>query len=163
ELLGMGRWEGELIHTKRDGTQVVVASRWALQRDPSGKPVAILETNNDMTERKRVEQERERLLAKERIALAEAIAARRRFSDLVNSVEGIVWEAETSPLRFTFVSQQAERVLGYPVESWLSDPTFWKDHIHADDAEWAISIDQAAADKRVHDFEYRMIAADGRV
>ena len=56
ELLGTGRWEGELIHTKRDGTPVVVASRWALQRDAQGNPVAILETNNDITERQRAEE-----------------------------------------------------------------------------------------------------------
>jgi two-component system, LuxR family, sensor kinase FixL len=52
ELLSTGHWEGELIHTKRDGTQVVVASRWALQRDEEGNALAILETNNDVTERK---------------------------------------------------------------------------------------------------------------
>ncbi len=56
ELLGTGRWEGELIHTKRDGTQVVVASRWSLQRDEHGQPVAILETNNDLTNRKQAEE-----------------------------------------------------------------------------------------------------------
>ncbi len=55
ELLRTGRWEGELRHTKIDGTQVVVASRWALQRDDSGKPVGVLETNNDISERKRAE------------------------------------------------------------------------------------------------------------
>jgi two-component system sensor kinase FixL len=55
ELLRTGRWEGELLHTKRDGTRAVVASRWSLQRDDLGKPVAILETNNDITERRRVE------------------------------------------------------------------------------------------------------------
>jgi two-component system, LuxR family, sensor kinase FixL len=55
ELLRTGRWEGELVHTKIDGTQVVVASRWALQRDDSGKPVGVLETNNDISERKRAE------------------------------------------------------------------------------------------------------------
>jgi len=47
-LLRTGRWEGELVHTKRDGTQVTVASRWSLQRDEDGKPVATLETNNDV-------------------------------------------------------------------------------------------------------------------
>src|SRR4030095_6202570 len=58
--LKTGRWGGELVHTRRDGTQVVVASRWALQRDQSGNPVAILETNNDITERKQAEEKRRR-------------------------------------------------------------------------------------------------------
>jgi PAS domain S-box-containing protein len=57
QLLRTGRWEGELTHKKRDGTQVVVASRWALQRDQRGNAIAILETNNDITERKREEAE----------------------------------------------------------------------------------------------------------
>jgi PAS domain S-box-containing protein len=57
ELLRSNRWEGELKKTKADGTQVVVASRWSLRRDEHERPVAILETNNDITERKRREQE----------------------------------------------------------------------------------------------------------
>ena len=56
ELLGTGRWDGELIHTKRDGTKVVVASRWSLQQDAQGNPVAILETDNDITERRQAEE-----------------------------------------------------------------------------------------------------------
>jgi PAS domain S-box-containing protein len=54
-LLQHGRWEGELVHTRRDGSNVVVASRWSLLKDADGRPVAILETNNDITERKRAE------------------------------------------------------------------------------------------------------------
>ncbi len=55
ELLRAGRWEGELVHTKRDATRVTVASRWSLQRDAQGTPALILETNNDVTERKKAE------------------------------------------------------------------------------------------------------------
>ena len=61
ELLNNGRWEGELVHTSKDGTQLVVATRWSLQRDKKGVPITILETNNDITGRKRAEEERERL------------------------------------------------------------------------------------------------------
>jgi two-component system sensor kinase FixL len=54
-LTETGRWEGELIHTRRDGTKVVVASRWASQDDQAGCCVGLLETNNDITERRRAE------------------------------------------------------------------------------------------------------------
>jgi signal transduction histidine kinase/ActR/RegA family two-component response regulator len=50
-----GRWEGELLHTTREGNQVVVASQWVLHRDTQGKPVRILEVNTDITARKRAE------------------------------------------------------------------------------------------------------------
>jgi PAS domain S-box-containing protein len=55
-LLRTGRWQGEVVHTKRDGTQVIVASRWSLQQDERGRPMATLETNNDITERRRMQE-----------------------------------------------------------------------------------------------------------
>jgi PAS domain S-box-containing protein len=57
ELLDSGRWDGELEKTRADGTRVVVASRWSLRRDEQKRPAAILETNNDITERRRREEE----------------------------------------------------------------------------------------------------------
>ncbi len=57
ELLRTGRWEGRLVHAKRDGTKVVVASRWSLQRDAEGNPTGVLETNNDVTEQTRAGDE----------------------------------------------------------------------------------------------------------
>ncbi|MCT7991221.1 PAS domain S-box protein [Laspinema olomoucense] len=50
-----GHWRGELVHTKRDGTQVVVDSRWSLQRDEQNHPRAILEINTDISDRKQAE------------------------------------------------------------------------------------------------------------
>jgi PAS domain S-box-containing protein len=61
KLLSTDRWEGELDKTKADGTRVIVSARWSLRRDDQGSPIAILETNNDITERKRREQEIESL------------------------------------------------------------------------------------------------------
>ena len=57
ELLRTGRWEGELQKTKADGSRVFVASRWSLRQDEQGHPVAILETNNDISDRKHREEE----------------------------------------------------------------------------------------------------------
>jgi PAS domain S-box-containing protein len=56
ELARTGRWEGELVHTKRDGTSVKVASRWSLQRDDRNRPIGTLETNNDITEHIRAQE-----------------------------------------------------------------------------------------------------------
>jgi PAS domain S-box-containing protein len=53
ELLRNHRWEGDLAQTRRDGSSLVVSSRWALQRDAHGQPLAILEINFDITRRGR--------------------------------------------------------------------------------------------------------------
>ncbi len=86
------------------------------------------------------------------------------LNDLLESVEGIVWEVDPSNLRYTYVSQQAERLLGYPMRQWMEEPTFWQDHLHPDDA--AYNIEKCLSEirgLRNHELEYRMIAADGRI
>jgi PAS domain S-box-containing protein len=50
------RWSGELVHTCKDGSKVVVISRWSLDRDAQGKQVSVLETNTEITDRKRAEE-----------------------------------------------------------------------------------------------------------
>jgi two-component system cell cycle sensor histidine kinase/response regulator CckA len=57
-LLRQGQWEGEAIHHRRDGTRVIVASRWALQRDADGAPGRILTINSDITDRKEADSKR---------------------------------------------------------------------------------------------------------
>lgn len=54
-LITRGRWDGELAQTRRDGSPILVESRWALRRNDQGKPLAILEINNDITQRKHAE------------------------------------------------------------------------------------------------------------
>src|SRR5215831_7408439 len=115
ELLRTGRWEGELVHTKRNGTQVVVASRWALQRDQRGAPVAILETNNDIGERKQAEEVRE---------LARGLEAKiRRLVD-ANIVGIVMWNLEGA---ITEANEAFLRMIQYDQEDLASSRLRWTD------------------------------------
>ncbi|HEY1340370.1 MAG TPA: response regulator [Bryobacteraceae bacterium] len=57
QLEAQGHWEGELVHTRRDGVQLRVASRWAVHRGDDGSPRGFLEINTDVTERRRIEEQ----------------------------------------------------------------------------------------------------------
>ena len=57
QYIGQAReWEGELRHRRKDGAEIVVASRWSLLRDEQGHPAAIMEINRDISVRKKSEQ-----------------------------------------------------------------------------------------------------------
>ena len=75
-----GEWSGELVHTARNGNQIVVASHQVLQRDKHGKPVAILEINRDITEHKQAE--------------ASLRSSEARLRALVSSIDDIVFEVD---------------------------------------------------------------------
>jgi len=56
DVLNYGQWDGELKHKKRDGTSIIVLSRWSLQKDVNGKPLGFLEINTDITKRKEAQE-----------------------------------------------------------------------------------------------------------
>ena len=104
----------------------------------------------DITERKRAEQALQK--------------SQRRYKELVLSVDGIVWEADANTFKFSFVSPQAERILGYPIERWLTESNFWTDHVYREDREWVTDFCmRATREKKDHEFQYRMTAADDRL
>ncbi len=95
-------WEGELVHRRRDGTEVIVSSRWALRKDGSGRPISILQSNRDVTRRKQEEEKFRNLL--ESAPDAMVIVNNKGQIELVN--------AQTEKL---FGYDRAE-LLGQPVE-----------------------------------------------
>lgn len=93
------------------------------------------------------------------------IEVRQRFLRLLETIDGVVWEAELG-IGNTFLSPQVERLFGYSVEEWRSDPGFWRAHVHPDDLQAALVIDDAAyhaTHSYAYEMSYRLIAKSGKV
>ncbi len=69
-----------------------------------------------------------------------AKASAKRFYDLVQGLDAIVWEYDVLEQQFSFVSQQAETILGYQVEQWRDDKNFLSNLMHPDDRRSAMEI-----------------------
>ncbi|HEY5717318.1 MAG TPA: PAS domain S-box protein, partial [Motiliproteus sp.] len=141
-------WDSfETLHRHRDGSLRNVHVNVRLI-DLDGRQIFHV-SFRDITQRKQAEK------------LAEQ--EHQRFLDMVNTTDGIVWEADAQSFTFTFISDTAERLLGYPVSDWYR-PGFWVEHLHPDDREWAAQYCAECTGRlEPQDFEYRILAADGRV
>ena len=85
------------------------------------------------------------------------------FRSLVEDLAVIVWEADPADGMNRFVNRQAETLLGYSVDEWITQPCFWESHLHPGDRIGVVSACHDAAERgESHSLEYRMIAADGR-
>jgi PAS domain S-box-containing protein len=107
-------------------------------------------------------------LARIRIQLAEKQAedilrqSQQRFEDLLNSIEGVVWEADIGKRSYSYISPRAERLLGYPLECWIERPDFWKGIIHPDDLGRVTSCTPTPTDaQQIHQLDYRVMAKNG--
>jgi len=149
QLLESGQWEGELVHIRRDRTPVMVASRWSLQRDESGNPVAILETNNDITERKHAE---------EQLRHSEAFLAEGQRISHTGS-----WSWDVSSGRVAW-SEEHFRIFGFDPEKIEPSFQLFLETVHPEDR-WFIkrSLDEAVRDKAGFDLEFRIALADGSI
>ena len=117
-LASRGYWEGELRHRNRQGDELIVESRWSLQRDETGAPTAILEINRDITERKRAED-----------ALG---ASEGRLSGIIASaMDAIVTVDEEQ--RVVLFNSAAEKMFRCPASEVMGKPitTFIPQRFHA--------------------------------
>ncbi|HEY5992106.1 MAG TPA: PAS domain S-box protein, partial [Candidatus Udaeobacter sp.] len=93
KLLRDNRWQGEIVHTRRDGRRLTMFSRWALDRDAQGNRANVLETNNDITRHKEAEaalQNSRRLLEKRvREQTRELRVANKELADEISRRKGL--------------------------------------------------------------------------
>jgi anti-anti-sigma factor len=160
-------WQREYRVVTADGAVRHVTSSARPLHDADGAVTGFLGTSLDVTEQRRAELAH-RDMAAEHAARQVADAASARLRAMVEGLAAIVWEADWDAqrrvLRFTFISERAEELLGYTAAELRDDETAWPRMIHPDDREEAIrfSLDRVAAG-RDHDLAYRAVAIDGRV
>lgn len=158
------QYETALLH--KDGARLNVIISATPLRETDQPALRTLVVITDITERKRAEEGLRQAHAEleQRVdqRTAELSEANRQYEGLVNSIDGIVWEADAQMAKFSFVSKQAEQLLGYPVADWLAQPGVWNAHLHHDDREWVIDFYHNASQKNAeYELEYRMMAAKG--
>jgi PAS domain S-box-containing protein len=148
EILATGRWEGEIQHTRKDGRQVLVDSRWSLQHDEAGDPVGHMETNNDITQRKRVEQELRR--------------SERELRKVLQTIPAMAWIGSADGAT-EFISEVWTEYTGLSLED--TKGAGWQSALHPDDfqrcsAEWRASVRSG----QMFESEVRLRrASDGRL
>jgi PAS domain S-box-containing protein len=147
QLRQAGHWEGELVHTRKDGSQVTVASRWSLQRDDQGQPIGTLETNNDITERKRAEE-----------ALRRSQAAYLAEAQKLSLTGSFGWNTAGGEV---FWSDQSFDILRYD-RTVTPSLDLLIDRVHADDAAFVrTTFETAARDRGGIDIEFRLALPGG--
>ena len=78
-LLTSGEWTGDLRHTKKDGTEIVVATRKVIRRDARGQPVSVMESLADVTALRRAEEELMRINAELEARVQTEVSAREQI------------------------------------------------------------------------------------
>ncbi len=143
-----GEWRGEIQHTRRDGSEIALASHWALHRDEDGNPKALIEVNSDITDRKRAEE-----------ALRESEKRLRATFD--NAAVGIL-EVDSSD-HLIAANDRVCRMLGYSREELLAMNV--QDLTFPDDRQRSRELNAQLHDGRLDTMAYekRYVRGDGSV
>jgi PAS domain S-box-containing protein len=143
------RAEYEIDHRilRPDGTQRIVHEQATTQYDDAGQPVKVLGTVQDITERKRAEEEVRHW--------------KERYEMLIKASGQIIfdWDYVTGEVTF---GGDTERVTGYPPESLGKSMEDWAAMVHPEDrAHFEHELDRQGVSKDTIEIEYRLRRKDG--
>lgn len=125
----------ETITYRIGGKTVEVETTKTPFYNSAGNLVGVLGISRDITERNAIQKE--------------LFTSKLRLEQLVNTADGVLWEADPETFEFSYVSGKVEEILGYSPEEWMSSPTFWIDHVYQEDREKAAGfcLDEISDDR----------------
>jgi len=148
-LRSAGHWEGELVHRKRDGTRLVVASQQIVYCDSTGRPVRILQVNADITERKAAE--------------ARLRETDQQFRQLAENISEVFWMSDPSQNQLLFVSPAYETLWGHTCQSLYESPSTWFEAVHPEDRDRVLQSSLTRQVEGAYDEQYRIVRPDGAI
>jgi PAS domain S-box-containing protein len=103
-----GVWSGEVSRTRRDGTRIVLQSRWLSRHDPDGRAIGVIESSADLTQQRKADADR--------------LASEERYRTMFEGSAVPTWEADWSA---TFEAISDRLPAGEDLARWLpSHPDF---------------------------------------
>lgn len=168
ELQANGQWEGELVHTARDGRRVIVASRWALTSESNARLQRCVQVERDITEQKRVAEE----LKQARQALEQSAAERlaelgsaneavlesqERFRQIGEAIPDVILLTNPSRTSTLYVSPAYQQIWGRSCQSLYADPHSWLEAVHPEDRPRVRQFFAKHASEQGHEQSYRIV------
>jgi PAS domain S-box-containing protein len=137
----------EVGHKRKDSTEFTTLMNGTLVKDEQGTPLFMAATVVDITERKQMEEE-----------LREAEF---RYRTVANSTYD--WEYLENPDgTYRYVSPSCERITGYEVDEFISNPDLLRGIVVVEDKEkWLEHHRQVAQERGEHEVQFRIQRKDG--
>jgi adenylate cyclase len=131
-----------------DGSYCWVNDAQRLVRGIGGKPLEIVGSWSDITERKAAEEAKAALHA--------------RMAQLLTGSPAVIYSYRaTGDFAPTFVSENIRDWLGYETEEYLQNADFWRSRVHPDDLARVEAESTALYKNGRHTVEYRFLKKDG--
>jgi len=135
---------------KDDGTPIWIEGDYVCMRNTQNRIIGMFGIQRDATLRKKAEDELR--------------ASENRFRNLVESLTQVIYTTEISSNgRWSYVSPQIEKLLGFTPQEWMANPGLWYQQVHPDDRDKQNELEQQAYLRgEPFEGEYRIAARDGK-